>query len=179
MTLALRRPELFRDVIPVDNAPVDAGILGGFGIYVRTMKKIDQANVTRHADADKILEECEPSLAVRQFLLGNLSRVQIDGGHRHALRFRIPLDTLGKALDKMGDFPFKDPQEARFQKPALFVRGTKSKYVPDEALPIIGQFFPLFQLADVDAGHWLISENPEAFRQGACFRPRKETRNVC
>jgi len=46
------------------------------------------------------------------------------------------------------------------------VRGTQSKYVPDEALPIIGQFFPRFELADVNAGHWLISEQPEAFRQG-------------
>jgi pimeloyl-ACP methyl ester carboxylesterase len=66
----------------------------------------------------------------------------------------------------MGDFPYKDPQEVRFNKPALFVRGTQSKYVPDEVIPIIGQFFPLFELVDVEAGHWLISENPEAFREG-------------
>jgi len=37
--------------------------------------------------------------------------------------------------------------------------------VPDEALPIIGQFFPRFELVDIDAGHWLISEQPEAFRK--------------
>jgi len=48
----------------------------------------------------------------------------------------------------------------------LFVRGTKSHYVADEALPIIGRFFPRFELADIDAGHWLISEKPEAFRKG-------------
>jgi len=76
------------------------------------------------------------------------------------------LKILGAALDNLGDFPFKSPEEARFEKPALFVRGTRSKYVPDEALPIIGQFFPLFELADIDAGHWVISEQPEAFRQG-------------
>jgi pimeloyl-ACP methyl ester carboxylesterase len=69
-------------------------------------------------------------------------------------------------LDKLGDFPFKDPSEVRFEKRALFVRGTHSKYVPDEALPIIGQFFPRFELADIEAGHWVISENPEAFREG-------------
>jgi len=75
------------------------------------------------------------------------------------------LKTLGAALDKLGDFPYKNPEEVRFEKPALFVRGTRSKYVPDEALPIIGQFFPLFELADIDAGHWVISEQPEAFKQ--------------
>lgn len=66
----------------------------------------------------------------------------------------------------MGDFPYKDPSKVRFERPALFVRGTKSRYVPDESLPVIGEFFPLFQMADIDAGHWVISESPEAFRQG-------------
>jgi len=66
----------------------------------------------------------------------------------------------------MGDFPFKDPEAARFEKPALFVRGTQSKYVPDDVIPIIGRFFPRFELADIDCGHWVISEKPEDFRHG-------------
>ena len=66
----------------------------------------------------------------------------------------------------MGDFPYKRPEERRFDKPALFVRGTKSRYVADDVLPAIGQFFPMFRLVDIEAGHWLISEQPEAFRQG-------------
>jgi pimeloyl-ACP methyl ester carboxylesterase len=66
----------------------------------------------------------------------------------------------------MGDFPYKDPSTTRYDCPALFIRGTKSRYVPDEVLPLIGQFFPRFRLVDVEAGHWLISENPEAFKQG-------------
>jgi pimeloyl-ACP methyl ester carboxylesterase len=81
------------------------------------------------------------------------------------------LKILSAALDKLGDFPFKDPEEVRFEKPALFVRGTQSKYVPDEALPIIGKFFPMFQLVDIDAGHWVISEQPEAFRKGTSLLP--------
>lgn len=80
----------------------------------------------------------------------------------------MPLRILAAALDNLGDFPFKNPGEVRFPKRALFVRGTHSKYIPDEALPIIGQFFPRFELADIDAGHWVISEKPEAFREGTC-----------
>lgn len=38
--------------------------------------------------------------------------------------------------------------------------------MPDEVLPAIGRFFPRFELVDVDAGHWVISENPEGFREG-------------
>jgi pimeloyl-ACP methyl ester carboxylesterase len=81
-------------------------------------------------------------------------------------KFKIPLKILSPALDNLGDFPFKDPEEVRFEKPSLFIRGIHSKYVPDEALPIIGKFFPMFQLVDIDAGHWVISEQPEAFRRG-------------
>jgi pimeloyl-ACP methyl ester carboxylesterase len=78
----------------------------------------------------------------------------------------VPLDILAKSLDHLGDFPYKNPSEVRFGKPALFIRGTKSKYVPDEMIPLIGQFFPMFELVDIEAGHWVISENPEAFREG-------------
>lgn len=80
-------------------------------------------------------------------------------------------------MDNLGDFPYKDPSEVRFVKRALFVRGTHSKYVPDEALPIIGQFFPRFELADIEAGHWVISENPEAFRRGN-FYPKTKTKHA-
>lgn len=85
------------------------------------------------------------------------------------LMFRVPLKILSSALSNMGDFPFKDPDQARYEGPTLFVRGTKSHYVADEALPVIGRFFPRFQLADIDSGHWVISENPEAFRKGMIF----------
>ncbi|RDW89395.1 prolyl oligopeptidase-like protein [Coleophoma cylindrospora] len=160
MTLALKSPEMVRDFVSVDNAPIDAQIGRKFGQYVQAMKKIEDADTTKQSEADKILQDYEESLPVRQFLLTNLYRPT---GEK-IQKFRIPVKTLGAALDHMGDFPFKDPGQVRFEKPALFVRGTKSQYIPDEALPIIGKFFPRFELADIDAGHWVISEQPEAFR---------------
>jgi len=98
---------------------------------------------------------------VRQFLLTNLVR-QKDS---KVLKWRIPLASLSQQLDAMGDFPFRDPDQTRYEKPTLIVRGTKSPYVADESLPVIGRFFPRFELVDIEAGHWLISENPEAFRR--------------
>lgn len=74
----------------------------------------------------------------------------------------------------MADFPFRDPNEARYEGPTLFVRGTKSHYVADEALPLIGQFFPRFELLDIESGHWVITEKPEEFRRGVVdFLQRK------
>ncbi|EGY17959.1 hypothetical protein VD0002_g7616 [Verticillium dahliae] len=161
MALALRSPNLVRNIISVDNAPVDAVLESGFGTYVEGMKRIERAGVMRQAEADDILKNYEESLPVRQFLLANLYRPQPNKPQR----FRVPLDILGRSLGHMADFPFKNPEETRFEKPALFIRGTRSKYVADDVLPLIGQFFPRFRLVDVDAGHWLISEKPEAFRE--------------
>ncbi|GME42420.1 abhydrolase domain-containing protein [Neofusicoccum parvum] len=161
MAVALRRPELVRDVIPVDNAPVDAALKSDFGKYVQGMKKVDAAKPKRQSDADAIMKPFAEELPVRQFLLSNLVRAP---GNDH-LQFKIPVAYLANALDNMADFPFKDPEATRFNKPALFIRGTKSHYVPDETMPIIGRFFPLFKMKDVESGHWVVSENPEGFRQ--------------
>lgn len=66
----------------------------------------------------------------------------------------------------MGTFPFSSPGESYYDGPTLFVRGTRSRYVPDDALPLIGKFFPKFELRDIDSGHWIISEKPAAFKDG-------------
>ncbi|MCJ1234505.1 hypothetical protein MMC14_002466 [Varicellaria rhodocarpa] len=159
MTLALRSPKRISAMISVDNAPVDAMLKSDFGKYVQGMRMIEDANVTKQVEADAILKTVEKALPIRQFLLTNLIR----RAGSNPLRFRIPLHTLSAALDKLGDFPFKDPEEAHFDGPALFVRGTRSHYVADETLPLIGRFFPRFELRDIDSGHWVISEQPELF----------------
>ncbi|KAK1657608.1 Alpha/Beta hydrolase protein [Colletotrichum godetiae] len=163
MTLALKSPELVQDIVAVDNAPVDAVLESSFSKYIQGLRRIEAADITKQAEADEILKEYEDSLPIRQFLLGNLYRPEAGKPQQ---KFRVPLDIISRSLNHMGDFPFKDPTKTRFEKPALFVRGTQSKYVPDDVLPTIGQFFPKFRLADLDAGHWCISEKPEEFRQG-------------
>lgn len=59
MTLALKSPELVKDLIPVDNAPIDAALIGRFGTYIQGMKRIEEAGITKQSDADKILQEYE------------------------------------------------------------------------------------------------------------------------
>jgi len=162
MTVALRQRYPIANLIPVDNAPLDAALKSDFGKYVQGMRRISDAHVTKLSEADAILADYEPNVAIRQFLLTNLVRDKTDG----IQKFRIPVKTLAAALDNMADFPFKDPDEVRWEGPTLFVRGKKSHYVADEALPLIGRFFPRFEVKDVDSGHWVISEQPEEFRKG-------------
>ncbi|CUS11925.1 unnamed protein product [Tuber aestivum] len=159
MAVALRKPSIISSIIAVDNAPIEAALHSSFGGYVRAMRKIEHSNLTNTKEADAILAEVEPDVAIRQFLLRNL--VRSDSGR---LGFRIPVGTLARELDNMSAFAYH-PDEVRFEKRALFVRGTQSPYVPDEAVPIIGRFFPLFRLKDIDAGHWVISEKPNEFKE--------------
>lgn len=162
MAMALRNPDCCANIIPVDNAPVDAALSSDFPKYAEGMQHVEKSKPKSQKEADKLMEPYAKDLAVRQFLLSNL--VRSDPGE--PLRFRIPVNILTKALNNMADFPFTNPDEASFNKRALFIRGTKSHYVSDETLPIIGRFFPRFELVDIEAGHWVTSEKPEQFING-------------
>lgn len=162
MVVALRKKTSISALIPVDNAPVDAALKSDFNVYVKGMRAVADARVTKQSEADIILKEYEESLPIRQYLLTNLVRDRESGIYS----WRVPLKWLASSLDKMGDFPFTNPDEQRYEGPTLVVRGTKSRYVADEMLPIIGRFFPNFELRDINAGHWVISEQPEEFRRG-------------
>ena len=59
MVVALRSPSLVANLIPIDNAPVDAALKSDFGKYVKGMQKIEQAKVTKQSEADAILTEYE------------------------------------------------------------------------------------------------------------------------
>lgn len=120
MAVSLRRPDLVAALVPVDNAPVDAQLSSSFPRYVRAMKQIDASKVMHSRDAYAIMGEAEPNMVIQQFLLANLKK---EAGE--AFKFRVPVDTLGKSLDYMADFPFL-PEEGRFNGPTLFIRGTES-----------------------------------------------------
>ena len=165
MTVALHNPKLVDKLISVDHAPVDAVLRSDFGKYIQGMKMIEEAKLQKLSEADEMLKPYEESLAVRQFLLTNLVNFKDESG-RSCKKFRVPLQTIANSLGNMADFPYKDPEEVRYEGPALFARGTKSHYVADDTLPAIGRFFPRFELKDIEAGHWIISENPHAFREG-------------
>ena len=66
----------------------------------------------------------------------------------------------------MGGFPVADSRGLQYVGPTLVVRGTRSHYVSNEALPSFGHFFPNYAVEDITGGHWVISENPQAFRKG-------------
>jgi hypothetical protein len=59
MTVALRSPYLVKNLVSVDNAPVDAALRSDFAKYARGMQKIEEGRVTKQSEADEILRDFE------------------------------------------------------------------------------------------------------------------------
>lgn len=163
MGVALTRPELLLMLISVDNAPVaqSTGRPSEFNGYIRALREITERKlppVKNHKEADAILARVELRLPVRQFLLTNIKK---NPGEGLPLVSRVPLDYVGRYVDRdiMG-WPFEGKH---WGGPTLFVRGTQSNYVADEYLQACGETFPQFEVKDIDAGHWVISEKPNEF----------------
>lgn len=165
MALALRRPDLPKMIVSVDNAPVCLSASGGpFGKYIRQLRyALEQKQYTNIKDVDAELAKVEPSKVVRQFLLTNVNR----GRKEEPCTSKIPLDVIGDAVAAgiIASWPY-DPNVSRWARgPALFIRGTESKYVPDDVIPDIGKYFPDFEARDIKSGHWVISEKPQEFME--------------
>lgn len=164
MAVALRRPDIPSMVVSVDNAPVNLASSSdsSFSKYIRQLVyALQHKKYTSIKDVDAELAKVEPAKEVRQFLLTNVNRGRKD----EPCTAKIPLDIIGDAVAKgqIAAWPF-DHHVCRYSKgPALFIRGTESSYVPDEVIADIGLYFPKFEVRDVEAGHWVISENPNKF----------------
>jgi len=63
MCVALQWPDKVANLIPVDNAPVDAELKSDFASFVQGMREVERAQVTKQSQADAILQ---PYAKVRQ-----------------------------------------------------------------------------------------------------------------
>lgn len=86
---------------------------------------------------------------MRQFLLTNLKRNASGDGYS----FRVPIETLGVSLEKLGQFDFV-PGQDRYDGKALFIRGGRSGYIKEREMGLINEFFPHARVETLDTGHW-------------------------
>ncbi|CAK9436843.1 uncharacterized protein LODBEIA_P13650 [Lodderomyces beijingensis] len=162
MAVALRKPDVPKYVVSVDNAPIAFGNTGSkFSKYINQLRLcLEKYKYTDIRDVDAKLAEVEPNKGIRQFLLMNMWR----GKKNDVIQSKIPLDVIGDAVNKgfIASWPF-DSSSYRWTGPSLFIRGTQSHYIADEVIPEIAAFFPDFEVRDIECGHWVISEKPEEF----------------
>lgn len=155
MVLALRHPDLVDRLVVADIAPRHSESAGQFEHLLGALKTLDLPNITRRSEADDQLRPLVPDDTVRGFLLQNL-RSGPDGFH-----WQANLDLLRDSLVPIAGFPQID---TTFDHPVLWLAGARSDYITDADRPEMRRLFPrLTTVVIKDAGHWLHSEQPEAF----------------
>ena len=156
MVLALRHPDLVDRLVVVDISPVASDNGGEFDHLLGSLKKLDLDALSSRTDADEQLQEPIPNAGTRGFLLQNL-RSTADG-----YAWQPNLDLLHGSLRQIGDFP--DLTGSTFDGPTLWVGGSESAYITDEAEPRMRELFPGTRRVTVKgSGHWVHSEKPQEF----------------
>ena len=153
MNFALAHPDMVDKLVVVDISPRPYN-LEHYGI-LEGLNAIPIDTLTSRNEADEILARYVEEADVRQFLLKNLQR-KAEGG----FSWKINLPVISKKLSNIGvDVHY--PGE--FEKPTLFIRGSKSNYVPDQDIVRIQEVFPLAKMETMDTGHWVQAEKPAEF----------------
>lgn len=137
------------DIGPKYYAPHHQDILAG-------LNAVDFSTKPDRSEVEELLYPYIPDFGTRQFLMKNLYWKE-----QGQLDFRFNLKIFNEKINEIGS---KLPDEAKFEKPTLFIRGGNSNYILDKDLPEIKYHFPNYQLSIIpNVGHWLHAENPKMF----------------
>lgn len=158
MLLATKYPELVNKLVIADIGPKfypqhHQTILAG-------LNAVDFSILPGRADVEAILEQYIPDFGTRQFLMKSLYW-ESPG----QLAFRFNLKVFNEKIDQIGTAL---PEDYKFEKPTLFLRGSKSDYILDADSDLINHHFPNSETVTIsNAGHWLHVENPKAFLEAS------------
>lgn len=154
MTFAVKFPHkvgklVVADIAPRYYAPHHQEIL-------EALHALPIENLDSRKEAETLFMERIQNQETAQFLLKNLY-ARDEGGY--AWRFNLPviaanIASVGEELDEI----------YRFEKPTLFVRGSKSNYIKDSDIHRIESQFPKASVVTIEgAGHWIHAEKPQLF----------------
>jgi esterase len=153
MNFAVAHPEMLERLVVVDISPRPYNL--EHYVILDGLKSVPIKTISSRNEADAALVPFVPESDVRQFLLKNLQR-KPEGG----FTWKINLPVIDKNLSNIGvDLQFP----GTFDKPTLFIRGGRSKYVRDEDMTRIKEIFPKAILETLDTGHWVQAEKPKEF----------------
>lgn len=158
MLLASRHAERVRSLTVVDISP--RAYQPRWKKEYALLRRLPVEELGSRAEAEALLEPEISDWAFRQFLLSNLER-DPDGG----FRWRVNLEVLENSLHNLfGQIPPEG--SAVFRGAVLFLRGERSRFVDEEDLPLIREYFPEAVMKTVEgAGHNVHFDAKEAFAE--------------
>jgi esterase len=120
------------------------------------LNAVDFSLKPSRGEVEEILSKSISDFGTRQFLLKSLYWVEPG-----QLAFRFNLSVFNKQINQIGTAL---PENARFEKPTLFIRGGNSNYILDSDFDTIKHHFPKAELSTIpNVGHWLHAEKPQEF----------------
>jgi len=154
MQAALLHPDKIDKLVVVDIAP--RAYSPRHGQIFEGALSLDPAAFQTRAEMEAALAPSIPEKTVRQFLLKNVTR-----DPNGAFRWKMNLKDIFKNYDRLSEAL---PADDSFEGPTLFIRGELSRYIREPDLELIRRTFPHFQMQTIkNAGHWVHSEQPQAF----------------
>lgn len=154
MFFAMQHPELLDKLVVADIGPQyypphHEDILAG-------LNAVDFSVKPSRNEVEEVLGKYIDDAGTRQFLMKNLYWVEPG-----QLGFRFNLPVFNEQVDNIGEAL---PEGSVYDKPTLFLRGDKSKYIREQDLALIGQHFPNYEIKTItNSGHWVHAENPQEF----------------
>lgn len=153
MQVAAKQPKRISRLILVDIAPK---VYEPSHIpYIQAMQSVDFKVLRKRSDIDGYLARVIPNVAIRAFLMKNLTRTD------HGFRWQFGLNEIDENYETLIDTPLNLPA---FTKATLVIRGEDSDYVTDADLTEMSRLYPTLSIVTVaDAGHWVHAEQPQRF----------------
>ena len=149
----LFRSELIQKLIIVDMAPVTYShhhqeIING-------LKSLNPERFSTRMDLDHGLSAYIPDKLLRQFLLKNIVRTP------NGFDWRINLSAIDENYADIMDAAINDQT---LSMPALFIKGENSDYITSKGEAKIHEICSNVKIETIpESGHWVHSEQPEAF----------------
>ena len=155
MVLALKRPNLVRNLIIADIAPVKYE--HDQSQFIEAMQKVDLSKVEKRSDATLALSKFVKDKSLQNFFTQSLDI--------KAKRWKLNLKVLRSEMSEILSFP---KIESEFSGHSLFLKGEKSDYIKSEHRKLIKSLFTKARFATFkEAGHWLHAEKPREFESAA------------
>ena len=125
---------------------------------IDAMLSVDFSRSRNRREVEQALSEKIRDDRMVQFLMKNLYWKEMG-----LLTWRPDLKSISDHIEDLYDGVF---YSARFEKPALFIRGGKSDYILEEDFAAIYQSFPLARILTIEnATHWVQADEPGIFFQ--------------
>jgi esterase len=127
---------------------------------LETILSFDLSSLATRKEAELILSQKIDSEKIRGFILKNIERSST-GSFRWRLNAKALYDNLGAIMDGIARPGNNSIGISGF--PVIFLKGSKSDYIPESDFKDIKLLFPGAEIRIVEnAGHWLHVDRPDA-----------------